>query len=82
MMQSYTLLGVVEKHAHRFAEAKAWHEKSREVAIEMRDQRFLGQTAHNLGTVCQMEGEAARERGDEAALGGISRKPVAWSRKA
>jgi tetratricopeptide (TPR) repeat protein len=67
MMRTYNLLGVVERKAGRLAEARAWYEKSRELAIELKDQPGIGQAAHNIGIVCQQEGEAARERGDEAA---------------
>ena len=54
----------------------AWYEKSRELAIELKDQPVLGAAAQNIGIVCQEEGEAARERGDEsrpAALRGARR---------
>jgi tetratricopeptide (TPR) repeat protein len=67
MMQTYNLFGVAEKDAGRVAEARAWYEKSRELAIELKDQPSLGAAAQNIGIVCQLEGEAARERGDEAA---------------
>jgi tetratricopeptide (TPR) repeat protein len=67
MMRTYNLLGVVEQMARRLAEARAWFEKSRELAIRLNDQTDLGDVAQNIGIVCQLEGEAARERGDEAA---------------
>ncbi|MGO9470350.1 MAG: tetratricopeptide repeat protein, partial [Isosphaeraceae bacterium] len=67
MMQTYNLLGVVERNAGRLAEARAWHEKSRELAIRLKDQPGLGQAAQNIGIVYQVEGEEARKRGDEAA---------------
>jgi tetratricopeptide (TPR) repeat protein len=67
IMRLYNLLGVVEQKAGRLAEARAWYEKSREFAIQLKNQRGLGATAENIGTVCQREGEAASERGDEAA---------------
>lgn len=67
MMRTYNLLGVVESMAGRFAEARAWYEKSRELAQQLKDQSGLGDAAQNIGVVCQEEGEAARERGDEPA---------------
>src|SRR5262245_46561522 len=67
MMRTYNSLGVVEQRAGRLAEARAWYEKSRELAIELNDQPCIGQAAQNIGTGSQEEGEAARERGDEAA---------------
>lgn len=67
MMRTYNLIGGAEQGAGRLAEARAWYEKSRELAIELNDQPIIGSAAQNLGIVCQMEGEAARARGDEAA---------------
>src|SRR5204863_4419729 len=67
MMRTYNLLGVAEQNAGRLAEARAWYEKSRELAVQLKDQPGLGQAAQNIGIVCQQEGEAARERGDEPA---------------
>ena len=67
MMRTYNLLGVVEQKAGRLAEARAWYEKSRELAVQLKDQPGLGQAAQNIGIVWQLEGEAARERGDEPA---------------
>lgn len=65
MMRTYNLLGVVEKKAGRFAEARAWYERSRELAVRLSDQPSLGVAALNLGIVFKREGEAAREGGDE-----------------
>jgi tetratricopeptide (TPR) repeat protein len=67
MMRTYNLLGESERKAGRRAEARAWYEKSRELAIKRTDQPGLGVAAQNIGIVCQLEGEADRERGDEAA---------------
>jgi len=67
MMRTYNLLGVAEHDAGRLAEARAWYEKSRELAVQLQDQKSLGVAAQNIGIVCQKEGEAARERGDEPA---------------
>jgi len=67
MMRTYNLLGAVEDNAGRLAEARAWYEKSRELAVLLKDQPCLGQAAQNIGIVCQHEGEAARARGDETS---------------
>lgn len=67
VMQIYNSLGVAEMKIGRLAEARAWHEKSRELAVQLKDQAGLGQAAQNIGIVCQKEGEAARERRDEPA---------------
>jgi tetratricopeptide (TPR) repeat protein len=65
MMLTYNLLGVTEQSAGRLAEARAWYEKSREVAILLKDQGGLGQAAEGIGSVCQQDGCTALERGDE-----------------
>ena len=67
MMRTYNLLGVTEHKAGRPVEARAWYEKSRELAVQLKDQSSLSDAAQNIGIVCQTEGEAARERGDELA---------------
>jgi tetratricopeptide (TPR) repeat protein len=64
-MQTYNLLGVVEQKAGRLVEARAWYEKSRELAVQLKDQVGLFQAAQNIGIGWQLEGEAALERGDE-----------------
>lgn len=66
MMRTYNLLGVAEQKAGRLAEARAWYMKSRELAVQLKDQPSLGAAAQNIGIVCQNEGEVARARGDEA----------------
>jgi tetratricopeptide (TPR) repeat protein len=65
MMRTYNSIGVIEHEAGRLAEARAWYEKSRELAVQLKDQAGIGQAAQNIGIVCQQEGEAARARGDE-----------------
>jgi hypothetical protein len=65
-MQTCNLLGVVEQKAGRLAEARAWYERSREIAVCRGDQPSIGTAAQNLGIVCQEEGETARKQGDEA----------------
>ncbi len=67
MMRTYNLLGVAEQKAGRLAEARAWYGKSRELAVQLKDQPGIGQAAQNIGIVCQQEGEATRARGDEVA---------------
>jgi tetratricopeptide (TPR) repeat protein len=67
MMQTYNHLGVVELKEGRLAEARAWHEKSAQLAVHLRDSFSLGHAVQNVGIVCQREGEVARERGDERA---------------
>jgi tetratricopeptide (TPR) repeat protein len=66
IMDTCNLLGVVEEKAGRFAEARAWYERSREMAGRRGDQQAMGIAVQNLGIVCQEEGEAARKQGDEA----------------
>src|SRR5258708_26257509 len=62
MMRTYNLLGVAERKAGRLPEARAWYEKSRELAVQLQDQPCLGQAAHNIVIVCQQESDAARQR--------------------
>jgi tetratricopeptide (TPR) repeat protein len=66
-MQTYGSLGLVEQKAHRLAEARAWYERSHELALQLKNQAGLGRAAQSIGTVCQEEGQAARRRGDEPA---------------
>ena len=65
VMQTCNLLGVVEQNSNRLAEARTWYERSREIAQRLGDTTCQGQAAQNIGIVCQQEGEAARQRGDE-----------------
>jgi tetratricopeptide (TPR) repeat protein len=67
IMRTYNLLGETERKAGRLAEARAWYEKSRELAVQLKDQVSLGAVAQNIGIVWQLEGGIARERGDEPA---------------
>jgi tetratricopeptide (TPR) repeat protein len=67
MLGAYNLLGIVDMDAGRLAEARAWYEKSRELAGQLNDQSGLGTAAQNIGISWQAEGEAARERGDGLA---------------
>jgi len=65
IMLTYNLLGTVERKAGRLAEARAWLTKSRELALQLKDQASLGVAAQSLGIVFQREGEAALKEGDE-----------------
>jgi tetratricopeptide (TPR) repeat protein len=65
-MDTCNLLGVAEARVGRLSEAMAWHERSREIAKRRGDTNALSNTAQNVGIVWQLEGEAARQRGDEA----------------
>ncbi len=65
VMRTYNSLGVIELKAGRIAEARAWHEKSRELAVRLKDQPSLGAAAHNIAIAWREEGEAARAQGDE-----------------
>ena len=67
MMRTHNALGVLERRAGRLAEARAWYEKSREIALDLADQPSLSDAAQNIGIVCQDEGEAELKRGDEVA---------------
>jgi tetratricopeptide (TPR) repeat protein len=67
MMRTYNLLGVVEQKAGRLAEARAWFERSRELAVLLKHQPGLAAAAQNIGIGLQLIGEAAREKGDEPA---------------
>jgi tetratricopeptide (TPR) repeat protein len=66
VMLTCNLLGVVEQQQGRLAEARAWYERSREMAQRRGARDFVGQAAQNIGIICQEEGEAAQARGDEA----------------
>jgi tetratricopeptide (TPR) repeat protein len=67
IMQICNLLGNVEAELRRRSEAKAWYERSYEIAQRRGDTRGLVNAAQNIGIVCQEEGEAALQRGDEAS---------------
>jgi tetratricopeptide (TPR) repeat protein len=67
VMGTYNLLGLSEQKAGRLGEARAWYERSRELAVERQHPPGIGQAAQNIGIVCQEEGKAARAKGDEAA---------------
>jgi tetratricopeptide (TPR) repeat protein len=66
VMRTCNLLGSGELKAGRLAEARAWYERSREIAVRRAAQKSVGAAAQNLGIICQLEGEAARKQGDEA----------------
>lgn len=77
VMQTCNLLGIVEKNMGRLAEARAWYERSQEVARRRGDQLVVAAAAQNLGIVSQLEGEAAREDGDEITARQRLREAVA-----
>jgi tetratricopeptide (TPR) repeat protein len=66
IMRTCNLLGEVELQRGRLPEARAWYERSHEIAQRRRDTRALGIAVQNIGIVCQREGEATWRRGDEA----------------
>lgn len=66
IMQTCNLLGIVEQKVDRLSEARAWHERAREIAQRRGDTGALGRAEQNIGIICQQEGEAARQRGEEA----------------
>lgn len=67
IMKTYNLLGLIDLEKGLLAEAQSWYERSRDLAQKLGDQVVLGHTSLNLGIVAQLEGEAARDRGDEPA---------------
>jgi tetratricopeptide (TPR) repeat protein len=66
IMRTCNQLGAVEQKQGRLSEARAWYMRSREIAQHRGDSSAFRITVHNIGIVCQQEGEAARQRGDEA----------------
>lgn len=66
-MQTYHLLGLVEQKAGRLGEARAWHQKSRDLAMQLKDQVGLSAAILNIGSVYREESKIARERGEESA---------------
>jgi tetratricopeptide (TPR) repeat protein len=66
IMRTCNLLGIVEQNVGRLSEARVWYERSHEIAKRRGDTMLFGDTMQNIGIVCQQEGEAARQRGDEA----------------
>jgi tetratricopeptide (TPR) repeat protein len=73
IMQICNQLGNVEVHAGRLSEAKAWYERSYEIAQRLGDTVQLDGITHNFGLVCHLQGEVALQLGDEA---------TAWQRLA
>jgi tetratricopeptide (TPR) repeat protein len=65
VMQSYNLLGNVEANAVRLSEARVWYEKSRQLAVDLKNQPGQGAAAQNIGIIYQQEGDATRAQGDE-----------------
>src|SRR5262249_11332101 len=67
VMRTCNALGLVEQNAGRLAEARAWCERSREIAERRGDQKAMGIAAQSLGMVFSSEGETARKQGDDAS---------------
>jgi tetratricopeptide (TPR) repeat protein len=65
VMSICNLLGTVEQSVGRLLEARAWYERSRETAQRLGDTEGICNAVHNTGTVCFMEGQESRHRGDE-----------------
>jgi len=63
IMRTYNLLGLVERNQGRLPEARAWYEKSHDLAQRLNDQLSLGAAALNIGTVCRLEGDATAKHG-------------------
>jgi len=68
VMSTSNTLGVIEQSLGRMPEARAWYDRSRELAIRRRDRKPQAAAAQNLGILCQVQGEAAAQRGDELAV--------------
>jgi tetratricopeptide (TPR) repeat protein len=66
-MMTYNSLANVELNAGRLAEASAWSEKSREMAVMLEDEACRAAAAQTMGIISQQEGLAAREEGNEPA---------------
>lgn len=62
--QIYNSLGLLERRAGRLAEARVWHEKSREQAVKLKEHIVLGQTLHNLAIIWTEEGKFAQSIGN------------------
>lgn len=61
-MQTNDLLGSVERQRGNLDAAQAWHEHSRELALQQNDQRQLGAVAQNLGILFQTRAEQERDQ--------------------
>lgn len=64
IMRTYGILGGIEFAEGRAAEAKAWYERSYEVAQRRGDTVGVSAAAWNIGVASKMMGEAASQRGD------------------
>lgn len=73
VVRTYNLLGVAAHKQGRLSEARAWYERTREVAAGAGQKSLrlfdlpgiMAQAAQNIGIVCQEEGELARKQGWE-----------------
>ena len=64
-MSTCSLLGAAEQSAGRLEEARAWYGRARELAQARGDAQAIAAIAQHLGSACQLEGESARQGGDE-----------------
>ncbi|MEM7391149.1 MAG: TIR domain-containing protein, partial [Verrucomicrobiota bacterium] len=62
LTETYSLIAMAEQDAGRYAEGWAWYEKARELAEKINDRYCVAVILHNMGTLRQMEGKAAREQ--------------------
>lgn len=81
IMQTCNMLGIAEQYVGRLAEARAWYERSSEIACRRRDQQNMAIAAHNFGILFQFEGEAARKAGDETTARRLFGEAVASVRQ-
>jgi tetratricopeptide (TPR) repeat protein len=58
---------MVDQKSGRFAEARSWYEKAREMALRLMDHPTLCSVTHNLGLVMKEVGMASAREGDEPA---------------
>jgi tetratricopeptide (TPR) repeat protein len=65
MMNTCNLLGIVKRRQGRLAEARAWYERSHEIATRLHDLEAQGIAAQNISIVFHNEGEVARQQGHE-----------------
>ncbi len=81
VVRTFNLLGVAEQRQGRLPEARAWFERSREIASRLGDFGSVGVAAQDLGVAWQVEGEAALDRGDRTAAEGHLAEAEHWLRE-
>jgi tetratricopeptide (TPR) repeat protein len=82
VMRTYNLLGVAEQKAGRLAEARAWYEKSRELAVQLKDQPSLGQPRRTSASSANRKAKPPASAATSPPPGSTSRPPAAPSKKA